>query len=98
MKEKDPNDLTHKERVKERLDRGLPITSLDGFRKLGIVHIPSVIRDLKEEGYPIQTIPTRVRNRYGKICYINVWRKGVEIKGVGGIPFVGRPSIDKNEV
>lgn len=72
---KDPRDMTHSERVKERLERGLPITSLDGFTKLGIVHIPSVIRDLKAEGYPIDTKRIPVRNRYGKKCYINVWRR-----------------------
>lgn len=87
-KQKDPIDLTHKERVKERLDRGLPITSLDGFTKLGIVHIPSVIRDLKKEGYPIQTIPTKVKNRYGKTCYIHVWRKKQDEKK-GQIDFIG---------
>ena len=75
MTEKSEKDLTHKDRVKERLERGLPITSLDGFTKLGIVHIPSVIRDLKKENYPITTTPTKVKNRFGKTCYIHVWRR-----------------------
>lgn len=77
-KQKDPNQ---KDRVAERLDRGLPITSLDGFTKLGIVHLPSVIRDLKKTGYPIKTSSIPVKNRFGKTCYINVWRKDVQSKG-----------------
>ena len=72
---REQKDTSHLDRVVERLDRGLPITSLDGFTKLGIVHIPGVIRTLKQKGYPIVTIRTRVKNRYGKTCYINVWRK-----------------------
>lgn len=72
---KDHRNMSHPERLKERLERGLPITSLDGFTKLGIVHIPGVIRSLKEEGYPIDTKRISVRNRYGKKCYINVWRR-----------------------
>lgn len=75
MTQKNEKDLTHNERVKDRLNRGLPITSLDGFTKLGIVHIPGVIRNLKNDGYPIKTIRTKVKNRYGKTCYICVWRR-----------------------
>ena len=88
MTKKIEKDPTHKDRGKERLDRGLPITSLDGFTKLGIVHIPSVIRDLKKEGYPIKTDSIPVKNRYRKTVYINVWRKLV-IEEKGQVDFFG---------
>ena len=74
--EKNPKRLSAQMgRVKDRLDRGLPITSLDGFTKLGIVHIPSVIRDLKEYGYPISDKWVKGRNRYEEKVKFKVWRK-----------------------
>ena len=72
--------MTQRGRVKERLDRGLPITSLDAFHKLGIVHLPSAIRDLKKEGYPIESKFIPVKNRFGERCSVKVYRKKVEVK------------------
>lgn len=63
------------DRVRERLDNGLPVTSLDGFRRLGIVHLPSVIRDLKKTGYPIRGEWVKGRNRYDEKIRFKVWRK-----------------------
>lgn len=68
------------DRVRERFERGLPITSLDGFSKLGIVHIPSVIRDLKKTGYPVRGEWVKGRNRFDEKVHFKVWRKAVEVK------------------
>jgi len=65
----------HEQRVKERLDRGLPITSLDAFNRLGIVHLPTVIRRLRIKGYPIEGRFIPVKNRFGEKCTIKVFRK-----------------------
>jgi len=67
-----------RDRVRERLDRGLPITSLDGFTKLGIVHLPGVIRDLKKEGFPIVDRYVKGRNRWGEPVSFKQWRKAPE--------------------
>jgi len=78
-------ESNHEKRVKERLDRGLPITSLDAFNKLGIVHLPTVIRRLRIKGYPIEGQFIPVKNRFGERCTIKVFRKKEIPRGFAGV-------------
>jgi|TARA_R110000824_G_scaffold77237_2_gene195410 hypothetical protein len=41
------------------------ITTMEGFTELHILHIPSVIRDLKEDGYTIKSTYVKYKDRYG---------------------------------
>lgn len=63
------------DRVRERLEMGYPVTSLDAFHRLGIVHLPGVIRDLKKTGYPIRSEWIKVKNRFQERCKVKCYRR-----------------------
>ncbi len=69
------------DRLKQRLDAGYPVTSLDAFRRLCIVHLPGVVRDLKrDQNYRITSEWLKIKNRYGEPGKVKVYRKFVSLE------------------
>ena len=42
------------------------ITHLEAYKELGIMRLASRISELKEKGYPIDSVMVKSKNRYGK--------------------------------
>lgn len=59
---------TMKERVLEHLKKYKTITSWEAYSKLGCTRISEYIRQLRVDGYVIESVPTKSINRYGEIC------------------------------
>tara|TARA_R110000824_G_scaffold154128_2_gene326064 strand:- start:260 stop:514 length:255 start_codon:yes stop_codon:yes gene_type:complete len=58
--------MTHKEKLlKYFKEEKNTITTIEGFTQLHILHIPSVIRDLKKDGYTIESSYVKYKDRYG---------------------------------
>jgi len=59
--------MTHKEKLLRYFkEEKNTITTMEGFTQLHILHIPSVIRDLKEDGYTIKSSYIKYKDRWGK--------------------------------
>ena len=58
---------TMKERVLDHLKKHKTITSWEAYSKLGCTRISEYIRQLRCDGYLIESVPTKSINRYGEI-------------------------------
>lgn len=58
---------TMKERVLDHLEKYKTITSWEAYSKLGCTRISEYIRQLRCDGYLIESVPTKSINRYGEI-------------------------------
>lgn len=61
------------ERVLNFIMEHKSITSLDGSRDLGIIHLPARIRCLKEKGVEIISEFIEVKNRFNEVCRVKVY-------------------------
>ena len=62
--------MSQRERIlKHLLDFG-SITPKVANDRYGITRLADVVYKLKKEGYKIDTNLTRVKNRYGEVCYV----------------------------
>lgn len=60
-------------RLVERMNSGVRITSLQGWRILGISYLPQAINKAKKQGYVFQEKNKTVENRFSEKCSIKVW-------------------------
>jgi Helix-turn-helix domain len=61
------------DKVLKHLEAGQSITSLSALDKLGIIHLPRRIADLRDLGYPIIDHYEEVTNRHGEKVRIKVY-------------------------
>ena len=58
---------TAKDRVLEHLEEHGTITSWEAISNYGITRLSEYIRQLRSDGYLIESVPTKSINRYGEI-------------------------------
>lgn len=59
-----------KDRLLEYLLEHRSISRTSGMSRLGIANIPEIVRQLRADGYPIESVKIRKVNRYGtKVNY-----------------------------
>lgn len=62
--------MTRKERVLKYIEDFGSISGLEAIRDIGVMHLPSAIRDLANDGIEIERTTEHAKNRYGnKIHY-----------------------------
>lgn len=59
---------TARDRVLDHLEEHGTITSWEAYSKLGCTRISEYIRQLRVDGYAIESVRTKSVNRYGEIC------------------------------
>ena len=57
--------MNQTQKIKEILESGNTITSMEAFRKYGITRLSAKILNLRRRGMDIDSIPTVGTNRYG---------------------------------
>jgi len=57
--------LTKTKMVKNHLERGETITSLDAIQLYGATRLSSIIFNLRQRGLDIATLPTTITDRFG---------------------------------
>lgn len=62
--------MTQRERVLRYLQLHGSITAADAVRDLGVACLAERVRDLRERGHSIKSIPETVVNRFGEPCRI----------------------------
>lgn len=67
------NGKTHKQKVLNHLKKKGTITSMQAIKKYGNTRLGEYIRQLRAEGYNIETVKTSAPNRYGKTTYFAVY-------------------------
>lgn len=58
--------LKQTERVLRHLRDYGSLTALEAMSDYGIMHLASRIDELRKDGWPIQTVPVKGKNRYGE--------------------------------
>lgn len=66
--------MTQKNMVLAHFNENGTITSMQAIREYGITRLSSIIFDLREEGYNIETEIIEVLNRFGKKCHVAQYR------------------------
>lgn len=67
------------------------ITHLEAYKELGIMRLASRISELKEKGYPIDSVMVKSKNRYGKpMHYAKYFFKKGETANVEQSDFTGK--------
>ncbi len=66
--------MTQCERLRQWLEKHGEIDSATARRELGIERLAARVYDLRRMGMVIATYPKRVRNRFGEICEIALYR------------------------
>lgn len=61
-------------KIKEYLESGKSITSMEAFQKWGITRLSDKIFKLKQRGMMIDSIPTEGTNRFGDPVYYSTYR------------------------
>lgn len=65
---------SQKDMVLDYLKHHVGMTSLTAYDKLGITRLSARISDLRGMGYEIQSVPKKVKNRFGDICNVAEYR------------------------
>ena len=60
--------------IKNHLESGKTITSMEAFQLYGCTRLSAKIFDLKKRGMEIDSIPTAGTNRYGNPCTFSTYR------------------------
>ena len=58
--------MTNADRIREHLEAGLPITSLEAIRLFGVTRLSAIIFELRKTGMKIKSERYHTVNRYGK--------------------------------
>lgn len=58
--------MKQRQLVMKHMQKYGSITGCEAIKEYGILHLPSVIADIKERGYKIYTVLETSRNRYGQ--------------------------------
>lgn len=66
--------MTQNEIILEVLRRGEGLTAAEALYRFGIGRLASRICDLRKAGYPILSIRTKGKNRFGGKVYYDVYR------------------------
>lgn len=69
---------THKDRIREYLNTGESLTSLQAWKEIGTTRLAAQIFRLKEDGYPIAKENIKVKNRFGEEVYVTKYSKQVK--------------------
>ena len=56
--------MTQKERVLKYIEDFGSISGLEAIKDIGVMHLPSAIRDLAKDGVPIERTTESAKNRY----------------------------------
>lgn len=67
------NDITYKKLLLNHLKTNKTITSMEAIELFGNTRISEYIRQLRVEGYPITSVPKKVKTRYGRTTKIAVY-------------------------
>ena len=67
-------------KVKEWLEMGNKLTSLDALEFWGVGRLAARVHSLRKEGMPIQSKKITVRNRFGQECIVSQYSVIKEIK------------------
>ncbi len=71
--------------VRIALQAGDKLSSLDAYRRFGLIHLASTIRRLRQEGLPISTTAIQKRNADGRAVRFALYHlAGVEPNVDGG--------------
>ena len=57
--------MTQKEKIKKWLDENGSITPLEAMQEFGCMRLAARIKELKDEGEQITSVPVSSKNRYG---------------------------------
>lgn len=60
--------MTQTKCVLEHLQKYGAITSMEAFDNYGITRLSAKVFDLKKEGYSIETVRRKCKNRFGHTC------------------------------
>ena len=66
--------VTQCQRILDYMEQFGSISTLEGFRDLGVARLASRIHDLKSMGYNIVSETKSSKNRYGEKTYYKVYR------------------------
>ena len=66
--------MTQNERVRDWLEAGKTLTSLEAVDFLAITRLAARISDLKKEGMAIRSTMVDVRNRFGERCSVSEYK------------------------
>ena len=66
--------MNQTQKVKEILESGGTITSMEAFKKFGCTRLSDKILKLRRAGYDIASIPCTGVNRYGDECRYVMYR------------------------
>ena len=66
--------------IKEYLEAGNTLTSMEAFEKFGCTRLSAKIFNLRKDGYNIDAIPCTSVTRYGTECRFVMYRWGKQYK------------------
>ena len=66
--------MTQRLVVKQYLEEGNTLTSMEAFKKFGATRLSAIIFDLRAMGYIIDSIPCVGTTRYGESCRYVMYR------------------------
>ena len=66
--------MTQRLAVKNWLENGNTLTSMEAFEKFGATRLSAIIFDLRAQGYIIDSIPCTGQTRYGDSCQYVMYR------------------------
>lgn len=66
--------MNQKQKIRELLESGETITSMEAFKKFGCTRLSDKIFKLRNAGYEIASIPCTGTNRYGEECHYVMYR------------------------
>ena len=66
--------MTNEDRVREHLEAGNTITSLEAINLFGVTRLSAVIFELRHDGLKIDAERVPTRNRYGKAVSVVRYR------------------------
>ena len=70
---------TQKEAVLQHLKTGKTLTQEEAYNKIGTQRLGAIIFNLRKDGYAIESIPLKGKNRFGnnvnlcKYCLVDNW-------------------------